>query len=153
MAQLGLFATEQYFYMLDTLVMQGRSSNLHAVTSRHKATYNLHDLESSNHGRGFCKQCDAVFKSIKHHVPVPCSLWHMDSSHKIIRYKYEKHFQKMYRDVGMAVPKTTETRCRDGSVQARHVIQRLQTNPIPTSFLYLKSFCELCYKITGKSNF
>ena len=39
--------------------------------------------------------------------------------------KYEKHFQKMYRDVGMAVPKTTETRCRDGSVQARHVIQRL----------------------------
>ena len=40
-------------------------------------------------------------------------------------YKYEKHFQKMYRDVGMAVPKTTKTRCRDGSVQARHVIQRL----------------------------
>ena len=35
------------------------------------------------------------------------------------------HFQKMYRDVGMAVPKTTETRCRDGSVQGRHVIQRL----------------------------
>ena len=42
-----------------------------------------------------------------------------------IFYKYEKHFQKMYRDVGMAVPKTTETRCRDGSVQGRHVIQRL----------------------------
>ena len=40
-------------------------------------------------------------------------------------YKYEKHFQKMYRDVGMVVPKTTETRCRDGSVQARQVIQRL----------------------------
>ena len=40
-------------------------------------------------------------------------------------HKYEKHFQKMYRDVGMAVPKTTETRCRDGSVQGRHVIQRL----------------------------
>ena len=39
--------------------------------------------------------------------------------------KYEKHFQKMYRDVGMAMPKTTETRCRDGSVQGRHVIQRL----------------------------
>ena len=39
--------------------------------------------------------------------------------------KYEKHVQKMYRDVGMAVPKTTETRCRDGSVQGRHVIQRL----------------------------
>jgi len=25
----------------------------------------------------------------------------------------------------MAVPKTTETRCRDGSGQVRHVIQRL----------------------------
>ena len=54
--------------------------------------------------------------------------------------KYEKHFQKMYRDVGMAVPKTTETRCRDGSVQARQVIQRLHTtNPIPTSFFWLKN--------------
>ena len=39
--------------------------------------------------------------------------------------KYEKHLKQMYRDVGMAVPKTTETRYRDGSVQARHVIQRL----------------------------
>ena len=39
--------------------------------------------------------------------------------------KYIKHFQKMYRDVGMAVPKSTETRCRDCSVQGRHVIQRL----------------------------
>ena len=26
--------------------------------------------------------------------------------------------------IGMAVPKTTETRCRDGSVQATHVIHR-----------------------------
>ena len=33
-------------------------------------------------------------------------------------YKYEKHFPKMYRDVGMAVPKTTQTRYMDGSVQA-----------------------------------
>ena len=40
-------------------------------------------------------------------------------------YKYEKHFPKMYRDVGMAVPKTTETRCRDGSVQERQGIQTL----------------------------
>ena len=42
-----------------------------------------------------------------------------------VHIKYIKHFQKMYRDVGMAMPKTTETRCRDGSVQGRHVIQRL----------------------------
>ena len=52
----------------------------------------------------------------------------------LIVNKYEKHFQQMYRDVGMAVPKTTETRCRDGSVQGRHVIQDYTTNPIPTSF-------------------
>ena len=32
--------------------------------------------------------------------------------------KYEKHFPKMYRNVGMAVPKTTQTRYMDGSVQA-----------------------------------
>ena len=44
---------------------------------------------------------------------------------KYICNKYIKHFQKMYRDIGMAMPKTTETRCRDGSVQGRHVIQRL----------------------------
>jgi len=39
--------------------------------------------------------------------------------------KVLKTFQEMLKDVGMAVPKTTATRCRDGSVQARHVIQRL----------------------------
>ena len=35
-----------------------------------------------------------------------------------IYHKYEKHFPKMYRNVGMAVPKTTQTRYMDGSVQA-----------------------------------
>ena len=44
-------------------------------------------------------------------------------------YKYEKHFQKMQRDVGMAVPKITDIRCRDGSVQARQVIKRLHKQP------------------------
>jgi len=34
----------------------------------------------------------------------------------IIMNKYQKHFSKMYRDVGMAVPKTTQTRYMDGSV-------------------------------------
>ena len=32
----------------------------------------------------------------------------------------------------MAVPKITETRCRDGSVQARQVIKRLHKQPHPT---------------------
>ena len=31
----------------------------------------------------------------------------------------------------MAVPKTTETRCRDGSVQARQDIKRLHKQPHP----------------------
>ena len=50
--------------------------------------------------------------------------------------KYEKHFPKMSRDVGMEVPKTTETRCRDGSVQARQVIKRLHKQPHPYIFLF-----------------
>ena len=41
--------------------------------------------------------------------------------------KYEKHFPKMERDVGMAVPKITETRHRD----------YYTSNPIPTSFLHV----------------
>ena len=41
----------------------------------------------------------------------------------------------MYRDVGMAVPKTTETRCRDGSVQEDMLYKDYTTNPIPTSFI------------------
>ena len=40
-------------------------------------------------------------------------------------HKVLKTFLIMLKDVGLAVPKTTETRCRDGSVQARHVIKRL----------------------------
>ena len=51
------------------------------------------------------------------------------------------------------MPKTTETSCRDGSVQERCVIKDYTSNPIPTSSFNLKSFCELRYEITGKSNF
>ena len=55
--------------------------------------------------------------------------------HLLCKKKYasknEKHFPKMLRDVGMAVPKTTETRCRDGSGQARQVIKRLHKQPHP----------------------
>ena len=36
----------------------------------------------------------------------------------------------------MAVPKTTETRCRDGSVPARQVIKRLHKQPHPYIFLF-----------------
>ena len=43
---------------------------------------------------------------------------------KLLRL-YVQSIKTFSKDVGMAVPKTTETRCRDGSGQARHVIQRL----------------------------
>ena len=36
----------------------------------------------------------------------------------------------------MAVPITTETRCRDGSVQARQVIKRLHKQPHPYIFFF-----------------
>jgi len=42
---------------------------------------------------------------------------------------------KVQKDVGMAVPKTTETRCRVGSVQARQINEDYTSNPIPTLFL------------------
>ena len=52
----------------------------------------------------------------------------------------------------MAVLKTTETRCTDGSVQARQVVKRLHKQPHPYIFLYLKFFCEFIYEITGSIN-
>ena len=51
---------------------------------------------------------------------------HTHNKSSVIYTSMKNIFQKckgMY--VGMAVPKTTAARCRDGSVQARHVIQRL----------------------------
>ena len=46
-------------------------------------------------------------------------------------------FQKCRaRDVGMTVQKTTETRCRDGSVQERQDIKRLHKQPHPYIFLF-----------------
>ena len=52
----------------------------------------------------------------------------------------------------MAVPKTTETRCRDGSVQARQDIKRLHKQPHPYIFLF-PSNCSvsLAMTILGKS--
>ena len=38
----------------------------------------------------------------------------------------------MYRGVEMAVPKTTQARCMDGSVQITQGVQRPSSNPIPT---------------------
>ena len=40
-----------------------------------------------------------------------------------------------FRDAAMS--NTTEIRCRDGSVQARQVINDYTSNPIPTSFFLL----------------
>ena len=46
--------------------------------------------------------------------------------------------------VGMAVPKTTETRCRDGSVQARQFTHRLHKSPHPLIYTQQCSVAMLC---------
>ena len=54
--------------------------------------------------------------------------------------------------VGMAVPKTTATRCRNGSMQAGHVIYTKITQVPPPlhPFLNPTSFCGLWYETTGQ---
>ena len=49
----------------------------------------------------------------------------------------------MYRDVGMAVPKTTETRCRD------RAYKHCTNIPIPTSFLYMIYFLNYALRLLG----
>ena len=55
--------------------------------------------------------------------------------------KYEKHFPKMYRDVGMAVPKTTQTRYMDGSVQATQMTTQVTPSLHHFSFLLSAKSC------------
>ena len=60
-----------------------------------------------------------------------CSMRITKSSVTVLLYREKEYkqviktFSKMLRDVGMAVPKTTETRYGGGSVQARQGIQGL----------------------------
>ena len=52
----------------------------------------------------------------------------------------------------MAVPKTTETRCRDGSVQERQGIQTLHKYPHPyIFFLYVTSFLDYSPRLLGSN--
>ena len=48
----------------------------------------------------------------------------------------------MYRDVGMAVPKTTQTRYMDGSVQATQMAT--QVTPSLHHFLKIECVSKLC---------
>ena len=48
----------------------------------------------------------------------------------------------------MAVPKTTETRCRDGSVQARQVIQRLHKQSHP--YIFFQSHTDVPSNLIAK---
>ena len=66
----------------------------------------------------------------------------MDPIRTIAITSMKNVFQKCKRGVGMAVPKTTETRCRDGSVQARQVIKRLHKQPHPYIF-FLLDYCSV----------
>ena len=60
---------------------------------------------------------------------------HRESIDSLIYIKYEKHFPKMYRDVGMAVLKTTQTRYMDGSVQATQMTTQVTPSLHHFSFL------------------
>ena len=64
--------------------------------------------------------------------------------------KYEKHFPKMYRDVGMAVPKTTQTRYNYGWHCAGNT-EDYTSNPIPTSFFLIERVSKICCQSTGNS--
>ena len=60
---------------------------------------------------------------------------------------YQKHFPKMYRDVGMAVPKTTQTRYMDGSVQATQMTTQVTLSL--HHFLKIERVSKLCCQSTG----
>ena len=47
----------------------------------------------------------------------------------------------------MAVPKTTEPKYRDGSVQARQVIKKLYKQPHPYIFLFFLPCVDVIYKV------
>ena len=63
--------------------------------------------------------------------------------------KYEKHFPKMYRDVGMAVPKTTQTRYMDGTVQAAQ--RTTQVTPSLHHFSFLLS-AQSCFQYSDNKS-
>ena len=55
----------------------------------------------------------------------------------------------MYRDVGMVVPKTTQTRYMDGSVQATQMTT--QVTPSLHHFFFIERVSKLCCQSTGNS--
>ena len=67
----------------------------------------------------------------------------------LVLIKYEKHFPKMYRDVGMAVPKTTQTRYMDGSVQATQ--RTTQVTPSLHHFSFLLS-AQSCFQYSDNKS-
>ena len=67
--------------------------------------------------------------------------------------KYEKHFPKMYRDVGMAVPKTTQTRYMDGSVQATQRTTQVTQPPAKCIPVYGLGVCVFVWRVSGNKNY
>ena len=65
---------------------------------------------------------------------------------------WTKVWKTFSKNVGMAVPKTTETRCMDGSVQARQVAKRLHKQPHPyISFCTWSSSASLAMRLLQAS--
>ena len=73
----------------------------------------------------------------------------LDTVSNCYLYKYEKHFPKMYRDVGMAVPKTTQTSYMDGTVQATQ--RTTQVTPSLHHFSFLLS-AQSCFQYSDNKS-
>ena len=86
-----------------------------------------------------------VGAELREKQPPACMVVWYDKRHT---NKYEKHFPKMYRDVGMAVPKTTQTRYMDGSVQATQ--RTTQVTPSLHHFFCIERVSKICCQSTGK---
>ena len=55
----------------------------------------------------------------------------------------KKHFQKMKKNVGMEVPKSTQTRCRDSRITKLNI-----HSPIPTSFSHVTACSTDLYSLS-----
>ena len=77
----------------------------------------------------------------KQHSPIWCTIVQQKEHTNKYIIKYEKHFPKMYRDVGMAVPKTTQTRYMDGTVQATQRTTQITPSLHHFSFLLSTQSC------------
>ena len=112
---------------LHMAALHGKKSVVKLLISKHKCPVECTDKKGNT---------ALLCASSRGHASVVIML-HTEFGASVTIYKYEKHFPKMYGDVGMAVPKTTQTRYMDGSVQATQMTT--QVTPSLHHFSFLSS--------------